>query len=903
MAATGRRKTIIVTGDLIIDHNLVQHPDAPPYHHEPMRKTVLCREAGGAWYLQSLIEHLLAESGETTHITGPKQDERTLAQKDSHVSKAYMIWKPFEKVKDHQEKVWRIDSFLGCQRPKEGAVPVPIIGDTVSPDLLVIDDICLGFRDDEALWPLSVKKGRGPRNILVKTSLPPGGVLWKHLLARYADRLTVVLTVEALRSRGADITRALSWDKAINQTVDEISNGFSQEDLALCRRVIIHYGCAGGAASFSRLRPHFDRSTGLKKSARFETFVYHPVNLEGSVKAKMPGMTFGASSIMTAAVARHIIQPDGYPLFIALGRSLAAMSHIHESGGGDFKGPDECFSTEKAHLEANKVLNHTVGKNEPAAEFRAAFPHEILSDNRLRKQRPDDSNLLQDLTGAGSEYILAKATDVVLRGPVKALGSAPMARYGKYITVDRDEIERINALRNLILAYKHNSDDRRPLSIAVFGPPGTGKSFAIKQLGHEVLDGAKPLEFNLSQFHDVSELHEAFHLVRDESLRQEIPLVFWDEFDTSFGKPLAWLKEFLAPMQDSEFIANGVPHPFAKAIFVFAGGTKDSLDAFDRSDSRGKAGDDFRNAKGPDFVSRLRGYLNVKGPNPVSGKPGGANGSGAASHDTGYMIRRAIILRSALESAFLRLIDADTQMAAVSTSIIKGFLLAEKFRYGARSIEQLVKMSTLEDSRMFEVSHLAPRELLKLHVTSDFEKHVASGELEAPVVEILAEACHSAWSIERKKDEWTYGHERDDEKKKHPLLLPYDDLKEEDKEYSRVTARLTSAKLHEIGYEIVRRKPGAAAGGAMKKFTAAEKRKMMKIEHDIWMRGRLSSGFAWAKNSNDELFLNRCIAPFDKCFISDKDKDLDRAIVESIPAALWDNGYQLRKTKSIERSK
>ncbi len=32
-----------------------------------------------------------------------------------------------------------------------------------------------------------------------------------------------------------------------------------------------------------------------------------------------------------------------------------------------------------------------------------------------------------------------------------------------------------------------------------------------------------------------------------------IPLVFWDEFDTSLdGRPLGWLRYFLAPMQDGD---------------------------------------------------------------------------------------------------------------------------------------------------------------------------------------------------------------------------------------------------------------------------------------------------------------------------------------------------------------
>ena len=49
-------------------------------------------------------------------------------------------------------------------------------------------------------------------------------------------------------------------------------------------------------------------------------------------------------------------------------------------------------------------------------------------------------------------------------------------------------------------------------------------------------------------------------------------------------------------------------------------------------------------------------------------------------------------------------------------------------------------------------------------------------------VELLAEAEHNGWMVDRLLDGWTYARTRANEKKKHNLLIPYSQLTEEKKD-------------------------------------------------------------------------------------------------------------------------
>ena len=72
----------------------------------------------------------------------------------------------------------------------------------------------------------------------------------------------------------------------------------------------------------------------------------------------------------------------------------------------------------------------------------------------------------------------------------------------------------------------------------------------------------------------------------------------------------------------------------------------------------------------------------------------------------------------------------------------------------------------------------------------------------ALLLERLAENTHDVWAAQRIAQGWTHGPARDDGAKKHPCLVPYDQLPESEKEYDRKTAAETLKAILQLGYGI-----------------------------------------------------------------------------------------------------
>jgi len=82
--------------------------------------------------------------------------------------------------------------------------------------------------------------------------------------------------------------------------------------------------------------------------------------------------------------------------------------------------------------------------------------------------------------------------------------------------------------------------------------------------------------------------------------------------------------------------------------------------------------------------------------------------------------------------------------------------------------------------------------------TSDVELSSKLNEL----IEHLSANNHDNWALQRIKEGWQFGHERNDKIKTHPDLIPYEELSESEKEYDRKSVVETLKAIIALGYRI-----------------------------------------------------------------------------------------------------
>jgi len=590
-------KNIFLLSDQVIHWNIVPAPDRQYVYWESWGDNSIkkCFDVLKTYFNQagSSIDWSLIDIDygvETAEKVNPTNDA---------INHVFATWGKYTEGKD---KVWRIREIVHVGRSVQPDLDESAFQRMHGADLVILRDWGMHIRHFEISGLAELLQDKWA----IYRVYPPifEDNLWQEFQKGAGSKKIILLRADDLRRLNTSISKGLSWEQTIQDILNEIyfKRNISLHPLRTMQYVIISFGCTGSMLIHNHPNDQY-RIPDIQ-------FFFDAMEVEGCWEESHPGYLPGDLELLAALLAKEILYL-GTADDVQIGRAVRA--HLLARRALIIAGANVEEGSLPLHILPSE-LSKVYGPN-PTQDFTPVNLDYALFQS-LFETRQNGISTKKDwsLLGMTKWDLYSLARQIALHGPMKALQgwNIPIAKYNYLVTVDRKEIEFLQNLRSLISEYLQNKSSQ-PLSIAVFGPPGSGKSFSIKQLAkaldlpdQEIAD----VTFNLSQFNedDPTDLHQAFHVVRDISLSGKTPLVFWDEFDS---KDLAWLRYFLAPMQDGEFQEGQLTHSIGKSIFVFAGGTCSCMEEFEEKANAAIS------EKGPDFLSRIKGYINIMGPNPV----------------------------------------------------------------------------------------------------------------------------------------------------------------------------------------------------------------------------------------------------------------------------------------------
>jgi hypothetical protein len=899
----------LVTGDYILDQHIYE---GTRYHYADQKPGVqVVVEAGGAAKLAEMLQALLVDS--SLPVPGrfvPVVSDRVPPPIDAETPlafRAYAFWRPKPAEAIRERQFWRCTETMGFggrptgTRPEADVPPCrawPHAPDRPNrPAMIVLSDGGMGFRDDETHWqnlPLATAE-----HIVLKTAGPlttaPG--LLQLLTRSYADRLTVIVAASELRKSAACIPAGLTWETTFRGFLQELDAASRPEGplagLMHCRNLVVPFD--------SEAAIHVRMATPGALAGALVTFVYHASRIEEDAKYETEGRAFGYLTCFSAAIARGLVLGDERRLAPHMAAGIAAMQNLLAEGHGCAMEPPLGFPTARI---ARVIRN-------PQEHFTTAtLPCEDLASNPwtfLRIAEPTATSTHRPA------MTLARLTAVY--GPV-ALANLPHLRIGDLLTVDGDEVTALRALRQVLRRYRDASEPgSKPLSVGVFGPPGAGKSFSVREIAKNLL-GRKAdwLEFNLSQFDGPGDLIGAFHQIRDRVLQGKLPVAFFDEFDS---QQYRWLQYLLAPMQDGRFQEGESTHTLGRSILIFAGGTSWTYETFGPPEPR--AGDSpetvatyeqFRLCKGPDFKSRLDAYLNVVGPNPrMEAETGcdtpppatptaapsrarrsvrvGAHTMSAVEDDVWWPIRRALMLRHQLRLPPDQKLDVDE-------GLLTALLETPCYHHGSRSLEKILLAvqggDALRPSFVPHASQLRlqtdPEEFLTL-LNRPRRPLEVQAQLEPAELSQMAAAIHKTWDNLMT---------RRDPSRRPQTLAEYRAACQTPDQVDKADSNLGAAErlvniLGLIGLTLVKGTADEEEERDVRNQLELHLELLASEEHRGWMEWYLQRGWTYHEHRDDSRRRHPCLKPYSELKESEKDKD--RNSVRHFPDFAREAGYKL----------
>ncbi len=868
-----KKTTIYVTGDIAMDHFLITGDRKYYDSAEKNGATAIIRK-GGAHLLCDFLSTFKKSEGSAIGDVHFGFEDAIFED----LPKKFNSYLKISQFKYEKEKKWKVSEMFGFGNfTGNFNYPAKLVNKNDS-DMLLIDDAASDFGSftNTKAWPTFIQNRRIKKTKLIvykMTGQIGKGELWKNTLTYFADKLITIVSINDLRKQLVKVSKGISWEQTALDLIYELHNNSIGQNLLKSRFLIVAFQ-SGGAILIER----------NSKGNYTYQLIFDPKSMENEAEAKLNGTVVGKLSCFTAMLSAklNLAKPNkNFMIEDAIKAALSAVRKFNETGYIYDKNDD-------LNIPFEEMLS--VYKQDPYEYTQAFIPSPINTDNYLDLKW---SVLLNNYNKDNDLKPLYNIARRVTKYGKSELGNVPHASFGDLYSVDRNEIENFRNVKNIMESYIEHDKGKKPLSIGVFGPPGSGKSFSVEQIAVAVLGkDVAFFEFNLSQFAGPEDLIGAFHQVRDVALKGKVPVVFWDEFDS---KNFDWLQYLLAPMQDGKFQEGQISHPIGKSIFIFAGGTSYTMENFGPVEPLNPAEHqselnkeekkqinseffdkivkqyeedviNFKLKKGPDFKSRLNAYLDVLGPNKREYFDRLRWKWQEDENDVFFPLRRALFVRALLKFF-------DDKELNMEWGLINSFMKVNKFIHGARSLGQIIdQLKNNNRGRIITRSCLPSNNILSLHVdpVNFFEILNENTDFLSSAYDIAPD-IHGVWMSTAKT-------------RHHAYIKDFNFLPIFIKESNYAAAKRIPLVLAEVGLIVVDgenpskiktkknylkllNEPGK---GKIKLEIMAEK------EHELWMQFYDDNSWKYNKDRDDSKKQHPCIRKFSLLREEDKQKDRDQ---------------------------
>ncbi|KAK5115878.1 hypothetical protein LTR85_009472 [Meristemomyces frigidus] len=662
------------------------------------------------------------------------------------------------------------------------------------------------------------------------------------------DYMAIVIDADDLRAEGVALSQSLSWEATAEDFVRNLGSNGRLDTLVTCPNLIVRFGAEG-------IIHHRGRDAVDPK------LYYHPRKVEAGQQREGKPHMIGLASAFTAGLALGFADSTPPDCDRGIRFGISATSGLSNRG---FVQSSLDYSPDYPVAQVMEKLG--LDKQ-----------HAVVSIPSSRISSGERWSIFESVTGDPAEL----ARQVVTRGPEKALAACPIQRFGDLLTVERNEQESLRAVVDAV-HERLCSNDSRPTSVGIVGPPGSGKKFTTSNVA-DYIAGDRPVQkltYN-ARLLKTEDLVAACHTIRDSTASGLLTIVSFENFEAILEPSNELLNDFLVVMRDGNFTDRGHIRSLGSPLIFFIVNSEHGTLAGTPTPITPTVGE-FKHPTVIDetqLLDYLHGIVRVTGPNQTS------------AQDKTFSIRRAIMLRQLLKQRFPHL-EASNGTMNVEEGVLHALLLVPSYKHGLRSLEKIVSTSRLSGRSKFDVSALPPEEQIQLHVDGRiFMSYLRSPKLPPVLRERLAQGLFETYKERRvdmcKTDEERASLESD------RSMRDWDELAPELKESTRAQADDIPRKLRALGCFMLdqdRSEPLIR----VPEFSVEELDMLSEMEHERFNAERLQRQWRMGPR-NSKQRTTPFLVPWRD--LTQEWKDVDRVMVECVPRILDRAGWRIYRMK------